>query len=102
MSEYQRLPSGQLVYDPRGKVAAAPLSLAPRRKSLDGACVGVLDNSKWNASKLLRKVIAQLETRVSLTDVRFYKKASFSRQAEATLLDRIAEEVDVVVTAIGD
>jgi len=102
VSEYQQLPSGQIVFDPRGKVDADPLSLAPRRRSLDGACVGVLDNSKWNASQLLRKVIAQIEARVSLADVRFYKKASFSRQAEATLLDQIAAEVDVVVTAIGD
>ena len=102
MSEHQRLPSGQLVYDPRGEISAEPLSLAPRRRSLDGVGVGVLDNSKWNASKLLRQVITQLKVGVSLAEVRFYKKASFSRPAEATLLDQIAAEVDVVITAIGD
>ncbi len=101
MSE-QRLPSGQLIYDPRGKVTAVPHPLASRRGSLDGARIGVLDNSKWNASKLLRQVIAQLEAGVALGDVRFYKKAGFSRPAEAALLDQIAAEVDVVVTAIGD
>ena len=96
------LPSGQIVYDPRGSVTVEPLLLAPRKSSLDGSRLGVLDNSKWNASKLLRHIITQLEVTTSLTDVQYYKKNSFSRPADSKLLDTIAGDVDVVITAIGD
>ena len=44
------------VYDPRGVVEATPLALAPRAKSLEGLRLALLDNTKWNANKLLRGV----------------------------------------------
>ena len=44
------------VYDPRGVVEATPLPLAPRAKSLEGLRLALLDNTKWNANKLLRGV----------------------------------------------
>ena len=97
-----RLPDGRIVYDPRGTVTAEPRAPARRLPTLDGVRLGVLDNSKWNASKLLRRVVAGLEAEQKLAGVRFYTKPSFSRPAEAELLDRIAAENDAVITAIGD
>ena len=44
------------VYDPRGGVEAQPLAAAPRVKKLEGLRLGLLDNTKWNANKLLRGV----------------------------------------------
>ena len=102
MSTERRLPDGRIVYDPRGTVTAEPRALAARLSTLDGVRLGVLDNSKWNASKLLRRVVSELETGQPLAEVRFYTKPSFSRPAEAGLLDRIAAENDAVITAIGD
>ncbi len=96
------LPSGQSVFDPRGTVTAATLTLAPRLETLQGVRLGVLDNSKWNASKLLRRTVALLEADATPSAVNRYTKESFSRVAPAELLDRIAAENDVVVTAIGD
>ena len=101
MSE-RRLPEGRIVYDPRGTVTAEPRALAARLETLDGVRLGVLDNTKWNASKLLRRVVTGLEAGLTLAGVNFYGKESFSRPAEANLLDRIAAENDAVVTAIGD
>ena len=62
----------------------------------------VLDNSKWNASKLLRRTVALLEADTTPTTINRYTKDSFSRVAPAELLDQIVAENDVVVTAIGD
>lgn len=101
MSE-RRLPDGRIVYDPRGMVTAEPRALAARLETLDGVRLGVLDNTKWNASKLLRRVVTGLEAGLTLAEVNFYGKESFSRPAEANLLDRIAAENDAVITAIGD
>ncbi len=44
----------QPVYDPRGAVGAEKKALAPRVRSLEGLRLGFLDNTKWNANKLLR------------------------------------------------
>ena len=102
MTLSHRLPSGQIVYDPRGTVTSEPKPLAPRFDTLDGLRLGVLDNSKWNASKLLRGTVALLAADTSFAEVHVYKKTSFSRPAEPELVDRIAAETDAVVTAIGD
>ena len=102
MTTHATLPSGQIVFDPRGTVTAAAVTLAPRLQTLQGTRLGVLDNSKWNASKLLRRVLALLETEAAPSAVTVYTKDSFSRAAPAELLDRIAAENDAVVTAIGD
>ena len=98
----RRLPDGRIVFDPRGTVSAEPRPLAPRPATLDGLRLGILDNTKWNASKLLRQVVAQLEAGLAFDAVRIYAKSSFSRLAPPELLDRIASETDVAITAIGD
>ena len=98
----QRLPDGRIVYDPRGTVTAEPQALAPRLESLAGVRLGILDNTKWNASKLLRETVTQLRGDATLAEVRHYAKESFSRTANPELLDRIARETDAVITAIGD
>ncbi len=102
MTSEERLPDGRIVYDPRGTVTAEPRALAPRLESFTGIRLGVLDNTKWNASKLLRETVARLGSAVAFAEVRNYAKESFSRPAAGDLLDRIAAENDAVVTAIGD
>ena len=102
MPTHSTLPSGQTVFDPCGTVTAATVTLAPRLETLHGVRLGILDNSKWNASKLLRRTVALLEAETTPTTINHYTKDSFSRVAPADLLDRIAAENDAVVTAIGD
>ena len=102
MRSERRLPDGSVVYDPQGTVSAEPRALAARLPALDRVRLGVLDNTKWNASKLLRRAVGELEGGNKFAEVRFYAKESFSRPAEAALLDRIAAENDAVLTAIGD
>ena len=93
---------GQVVYDPRGVVEAKPQALAPRAKALDGARLGVLDNTKWNANKLLRRSVDLLRSEINFATVNSYRKESFSRSAAPQLIEEIAAQNDVVLTAIGD
>ena len=88
------------VFDPRGKVTRDEQPLAARRESLEGARLMVLDNSKWNAGKLLRHLAARLENEVG--SVEYRTKESFSKVASQTLLDEISSSSDLVLTAIGD
>lgn len=90
------------VYDPRGTVGAEVREIAPRRKSVEGLRLGVLDNTKWNANKLLRALRDELQATQKLKPAGYYRKESFSRFADPALLDTIRAESDLVVTAIGD
>ena len=90
------------VYDPRGVVEAAPLATAPRVKKLEGLRLGLLDNTKWNANKLLRGVRVRLAQKHAFGAVNYYRKESFSLAATPELLAKIAANNDIVLTAIGD
>jgi hypothetical protein len=90
------------VFDPRGRVEAERVVPAPRVAALDGLRLGILDNTKWNANKLLRKTAALLGGRHRFAAVNYYRKESFSKSADPALVARIAAENDVVLTAIGD
>ena len=90
------------IFDPRGRVDAERIVPAPRVGSLDGLRLGILNNTKWNANKLLRKTAERLGEERRFVAVTYYKKESFSKDADPALLARIAAENDIVLTAIGD
>jgi hypothetical protein len=91
-----------IVFDPRGIVEAEPVSPAPRVLELAGLRLGVLDNTKWNANRLLRKTVARLGEETRFAAVNYYRKESFSKDADPALIEQIAAENDIVLTAIGD
>jgi hypothetical protein len=91
-----------VAFDPRGVVEAEQLALAPRVRDLNGLRLGVLDNTKWNANRLLRKTAALLGERAPLEAANYYRKESFSKDAEPALIATIAAANDIVLTAIGD
>ena len=90
------------VYDPRGVVDAAPLVTSHRVNKLEGLRLGLLDNTKWNANKLLRGVRDRLAQKHTFGAVNYYRKESFAAAAAPELINRIAAENDIVLTAIGD
>jgi len=89
-------------FDPRGVVETEPLALAARAWVLDGLRLGVLDNTKWNANRLLRETVIKLQREVSFAAVNYYHKESFSKDADPALIETIAAGNDIVLTAIGD
>jgi hypothetical protein len=91
-----------IAFDPRGVVETEPLALAARAGGLDGIRLGVLDNTKWNAGRLLRKTVARLQGEFSFAAVNYYRKESFSKDADPALIATIATDNDIVLTAIGD
>ena len=92
----------RMVYDPRGIVDAAPQALSPRVARLSGLRLGILDNTKWNANRLLKKTAARLQEEHLFAAVNYYRKESFSKAADEALLRQIAEQNDIALTAIGD
>lgn len=90
------------LFDPRGVVDLAVTPLAPRKRELDGLRLGILDNSKWNANKLLRGASTALGKNITFASVNYYVKQSFSKDAAPELIAQIARHNDIVLTAIGD
>ena len=83
------------------RLAATGLrALAPRRSTLRGCRVGVLDNSKPNADALLGRVAELLVSRHGASSIAQWKKPGASRPA--TVHDEIAGAVDVVLTGSAD
>jgi hypothetical protein len=91
-----------LIFDPRGAVKVSDTPIAKRPASLDGLRLGILDNSKWNASKILRASTAALQRTIKFGVVNCYVKESFSKDAAPELIEEIAAGNDIVLTAIGD
>ena len=92
----------RIVFDPRGVVETESLALSQRPATLDGLRLGILDNTKWNANRLLRKTVARLQQDHSFATVNYYRKESFSKEADPALIETIAADNDIVLTAIGD
>jgi hypothetical protein len=90
------------IYDPRGIVEAEKRSAAGRAAKLDGLRLAVLDNTKWNANRLLRRTTEQLGQRHRFASITYYRKESFSKVAAPELVEEIAANNDIVLTAIGD
>src|SRR5262249_24119512 len=90
------------VFDPRGIVDLTVTPSAPRKMKLDGLRLRILDNSKWNANKLLRGASTALSANIRFAAVNYYVKQSFSKDAAPELIEQIARENDIVLTAIGD
>ena len=91
-----------LVFDPRGSVVSTNMPFAARPTSLDGLRLAILDNSKWNANKILRTSTSVLEQTIRFSAVNYYVKHSFSKDAAPELIEEIAANNDLVLTAIGD
>jgi hypothetical protein len=88
-----------------GRAAAAATEgavLAPRRRDLAGATVGLLVNTKQNADVFLDEVGRLLVERHGAAGVLARTKLAFAQPAPEGLLKELTTECDVVVTGIGD
>ncbi len=64
--------------------------------------LGVLDNSKGNADHLLQMIVEGVRAQVPLASVVFARKPFVSMAAPLETLDKLAEEADVVISAMAD
>ena len=91
-----------LLVVPEAPSPAATAVVDERRIAKGGIRLGVLDNSKGNADHLLRFIVEAVKTSVPVSSVVSLRKASVSLPAPAEILDQLANEADVVVSAMAD
>jgi hypothetical protein len=90
------------ILDPVGPTTATTRTLAPRPASLQGAVIGILDNSKPNARVLLEGVARALAAKLGAAEVRVWRKPGASIGATRTVLDEMAAHCGAVLTASAD
>lgn len=93
---------GMVVLDPT--VAPIPVDAKPatRPETLNGKRLGLLDNHKRNARELLNEMQRLLEERFEFASVVKRTKNDVSRPCPDDIIEDIAAQADVVITAIGD
>jgi hypothetical protein len=91
-----------LLVVPEAPAPASTASIDERRIGKHGVRLGVLDNSKGNADHLLRFIVESVKQNVPVASVVSLRKSSVSLPAPAEILDTLATEADVVVSAMAD
>jgi hypothetical protein len=89
------------VLNPTAESDTETLRLARPVESLDGALVGILDNSKVNADRILQLVEQILREQYGVRELIWRRKHDFSRPAPAQMLAELSA-CDAIITGIGD
>jgi hypothetical protein len=89
------------VLDPTAGDPPPPARLAPRRVSLAGTRVGLLDNGKVNVDRFLDHVEAILRAEHGVSEVVRRRKPNMSAPAPAAMLAELVA-CDAIVSAVGD
>ncbi len=93
----------EALLDPTGRTDGDDDStLSPRPVTLAGLTVGLLDNTKPNSMLLLDEIAADLARDHGIGEVKRYVKDYFGTPIADELFAQIVDEVDVVITAVGD
>jgi hypothetical protein len=91
-----------VLISPVNEATVAESSMAPRLLSLRGKRVGLLDNSKSKAGKMLDTVAAILNAQYGFTDIVRHRKPSASKPAAPEAIKELATTCDLVVVGVGD
>ncbi|RPI41926.1 MAG: hypothetical protein EHM59_19060 [Betaproteobacteria bacterium] len=91
-----------LLVVPEAPVQQAAAASAQRTITAKGLRLGTLDNSKSNADHLLAMLVAGVQAQMRVDSVVQLRKPTPSLPADAEVLDQLAEEADIVVSAMAD
>ena len=73
-----------------------------RKIGTTGIRLGVLDNTKANADHLLNLIVEGVKQEFNVASVVYKRKPASSRPASDQILDELAEEADLVISAMAD
>ena len=90
------------VLDPTISAGSEDSRLAVRPESLNGLTVGLLANGKKNSVEILQYVYEILREEHGLGTSIEDNKGNASRPCPPDLLENLADQCDVVITASGD
>lgn len=92
---------GVTLLDPTAQAEPESLQLAARPESLSGKRLGLIENTKQNASELLEAVYALLQSELQPVSV-IRRTVPATALASDSLLDELARDCDLIIEAVGD
>jgi hypothetical protein len=87
---------------PDAPLEAGARLTATRTLGDKGIRLGTLDNSKGNADHLLELIVEGVKQEFKVDSVVMKRKPASSAPARAEILDQLAQEADLVVSAMAD
>jgi len=94
--------AGFEILDPTVEPRRQPLTYVARPDSLKGKRIGLVENTKFNSDKLLKKIGDILKTEYGAAEARMWRKHNSSVPAHQEIIDDAKQAVDVVVAGVGD
>ncbi len=102
MAETVAVRNMRLVNPQGAKLEPGPFHLAPRPESLAGKTLGLMENRKANSDKVLHELGSLLKEKHGLRDVVYLSKHHASMPAKPEVIQQALEEVDALITGVGD
>ena len=91
-----------MVIDPAAEDTVTALQLVPRMTTLEGARIGLIDNSKHMASELLDAVEELLKSRYQVAMFKRYRKRNPSVPTPRDRLSHLIDSCDAIVHGVAD
>jgi hypothetical protein len=92
-----------ILLNPTGQSLETHSTLASRRiRDLNGKTVGLLHSTKHNSDRVLDGLADLLQERWAVKKVVRQRKPTFARPVPMEQAKALADEVDIVLTGIGD
>jgi hypothetical protein len=91
-----------VLISPVNEATVAESALAPRLSSLQGKRVGLLDNSKSKADRILETVAVILDTRYGFSNIVHHRKPSASKPVAPEVIEEWTKFCDLAIVGVGD
>lgn len=88
--------------DPAAETESERESIAPRLKSLQGARIALIDNTKHNADRFLEATRTLLEEKYGVASFEYFKKFSASVPTPPDVVERLTRASDALVHGVAD
>jgi hypothetical protein len=90
------------LFDPTSKPVERAIKLALRPASPRGLRLGLVENTKFNASPILEKLAERLAQRHQMTVTVRNRKRSASHEVDGDGIKALRAQADLVISGIGD
>ncbi len=90
------------IVDPAAETESHSHALAPRLRSLEGAKVAVIHNTKHMGKPFLDAVMRLLTERYRVAGFEFYRKANAGVATPREVIERLATSCNAVIHGVAD
>ena len=102
MAEIIQVRNMRLVNPTGTSLSSGDFRLNERPDSLSGKTLGLLENSKANSDKVLHELGQMLKEKYDLKDVVWFIKHSACLRTTPDVVQDMVNQVDILITGIGD